>query len=734
MIKIQNTLHRGYIILSKINETVSDESIQEFVKITSLLERRNYILTKELADALLHSDAKLISKLYKDIRKSILLPKGKTLRPVFATKDISDEYFTTEDAIRQIDVYFQTYGLGNIYETTSEERKVESEEVTIDEKIKDNNLLKIIDIKTVEEFKEDLRSVISMPIVFGEEQLTLLNDAHKNNLLVDLLDTDIKVKENLFAILELVGSANVKKLNLFKTANDVLRYALFVSQQDWRGMSLFTSMTYEGKTTGKFNISTAERKVIMSALNKIDTEFAYNDMRPRKSLWLGLGMNIHPRSKKFSEYGNAQQLFTYLREGNVPFKTYHQLTDTFIRTKDFKGLFDHLKVNSGYLMRSILMMVRNSSDTDFEYIVKEISNVNLNIKLVMQIKSLIKYQIENDIINRTFKIKGKIVPVDDKPLYKLNEDRGNKVIKALDSIMMNGLKGKELISGKKVFIDDVLKRYILPSEVRNLSVASSGVIYTPGTRIPLPEDLSFVRLFTAWGGKDGSLGFDIDLSASFMKDGKIDEVAFYNQSNDVATHSGDFTSCLKWSEKEVTAEFIDIDFQKAVEDNIEYMLTSQFIFSAGHSVNDYDTDINTYSGVQLLSKKRAERTKSIDISDSILKLKIAGKYQSHMPLAIDFKTKEIVIIDMYSEEKSGRGAYSIRNSLDTFKREYFEAINMKTNMFDFLTLFLTANNIEIVNSIEDADTVMGYNDIKLEDEKEFFNISNNLERIVGLLN
>jgi len=723
MIKLQNTIHRGYIVLDKRNDKITDASIKEFVKIITLLERRNYILTANLSDALLHTDLRQLSKIYKDIRKAILMPKGKTLRPVFATKEISEEEFSMEDYIRQMNVYFLTYGLGEIYkEEATKKRDVFIDENTIDETIKSNKLIKIIDVKTLNEFKEDLISVITMPIVFGDEQINLLKDAHKNGLLVNILTTDIKVKENLFSILDIIGSQNVKKLNLFKTANDVLRYALYVSEQNWRGMELYD----------KFRISTSERKIIMSALDKIDTEFAYNDMRPRKSIWLRLGINIHPKSKKYSEYTNAQLLFSYLREGNVPFKTFHQLTDTFIRTKDFKGLFSHLKGNTGYLMRSLLMMIRNSSDSDFKYIITELENVRLNIKLVMQMKSLVKYQMENEITDRVFKIKGKLVPVNDKQLSKIDEKRGLKVITALNNIMAKELKGKELVDAKKVYIDEALKSYILPTEMRNLSVSSSGVIYTPGTRIPLPEDLKFVRLFTAWGGIDKDLGFDIDLSGSFVKNGEVSEVAFYNQNNGVASHSGDFTSCLKWNEKEVTAEFIDIDFQKAKDEGIEYMMTSQFIFSSGGATNDYDTDINCYSGVQLLNE-RGEKNQKIDISDAILKIKLAGKYQSHMCTAIDFNTKEIVILDLYSEEKSGGGAYSIRNRLDMFKKEFFEARDVKTNMFDFLTLLFNANNIEVVNSIDDADTVLGYNDIDLK-EKEFFNISNNLEKIVGLLN
>jgi len=53
---------------------------------------------------------------------------------------------------------------------------------------------------------------------------------------------------------------------------------------------------------------------------------------------------------------------------------------------------------------------------------------------------------------------------------------------------------------KKVYIDEKLKKYIVPSEMRNNSKAE-GKVFTPGTRLPL-GDAKFIRLFTAWTTKE----------------------------------------------------------------------------------------------------------------------------------------------------------------------------------------------------------------------------------------
>lgn len=54
---------------------------------------------------------------------------------------------------------------------------------------------------------------------------------------------------------------------------------------------------------------------------------------------------------------------------------------------------------------------------------------------------------------------------------------------------------------RKVFIDERLKKYIVPAEMRNNSKAENKV-FTPGSRIPLDKNVKIVRLFTAWAAKE----------------------------------------------------------------------------------------------------------------------------------------------------------------------------------------------------------------------------------------
>ena len=178
---------------------------------------------------------------------------------------------------------------------------------------------------------------------------------------------------------------------------------------------------------------------------------------------------------------------------------------------------------------------------------------------------------------------------------------------------------------KKIYLDDRLKKYIVPTEMRDLSKAEDK-LFTPGTRLPIPADARYIRLYTAWAAKDGSEDrIDVDLAASAMKTVNNElvrqDIAFYNQSSGFAVHSGDFTSCIAYKpgDKKITAEFIDIDLYNASANAVEYFLTSQFVYS-GESYDPF----YCVSGVQLLTELRTEKSQGININDHLFQMEISG--------------------------------------------------------------------------------------------------------------
>ena len=287
---------------------------------------------------------------------------------------------------------------------------------------------------------------------------------------------------------------------------------------------------------------------------------------------------------------------------------------------------------------------------------------------------------------------------------------------------------------KKVFIDPILKKYVVPTELRDNSL-SDGKMFTPGTRIKLENNVEFIRLFSAWATDDELEGdIDLDLGAAFIgEDDNVTPIAYYNQTESMAVHSGDFTNCRAYKQTEglITSEFIDIDIEKSIKAGYKYVLTGVFIFNGAENFNNFIS----YSGVQLLDEMRTEKQQHININNSLFKVELKGDYTSYMPLAIDLITKEIVIIDKYQKGGNAINIGLMTKELEKYKRLYFNSLDYKENMSSFLNLYCKANGYTVVEDYKDADIICSYNDYKdLRKEQLMYNISTNLESILNLLN
>ena len=290
---------------------------------------------------------------------------------------------------------------------------------------------------------------------------------------------------------------------------------------------------------------------------------------------------------------------------------------------------------------------------------------------------------------------------------------------------------------RKVFIDNKLNSYVVPSEMRNFSKAEN-TLFTPGTRIPLEKEVKVVRLFTAWSTLNGDkANIDIDLGGAFIKENNgqltMEPIAYYRQASNYAVHSGDFTFCESFNQEDgiMTAEYIDVDLEKAKDAGFKYVLTGEFIFGG---CTNYDS-MNAWSGVQLLSSMRTEKKQSVNINDSLFKVKLSGEYQSHAALAIDLETMEIVIMDQYSEDRNGMNVNSMVGKMNEFKKLIFNASEFSENIYDLILMYCEANELFITNDIQSADIIVSYDDYKgLAANQTMFNVSNNLENIINLLN
>ena len=440
-VKLAITVAKGYIVTYLGENKASNLNL--IMKMIKRAEKNNVLLSKKLIENLVSMNKCDVKEIKEQFDLLYTSQKGQTFRSVFATgEDIKDEEFTFDDFIEQISHYFISYGLGEIdYDAfgIDEKRKVQISNISKrKDKQEKNNTFKIIDTKTVDGFIQDVKTIIESPIVFGTQQIEFIQEAKRLGFLGSILNSvqDIKVKENLFQIIEITGKEFVKTVNVLKTATDVLRYCYWVSGLDFKNLEKGT----------RFRLKTSDKKIVMMTIDALAKKSMINlfgDMKPYKSQWLGVATNIHPGSKKFRKFNSAQQIFDYIRNGGN-LETFNSKTQKLIDENDVDRLIEHLSKRPGELLRSLDMIIRKGDKETSKKLTNTIKEIDINPKLSIQVRKWLEYRIGNEISERTFNIKGKAKTITGKELPALKEKRTKRVVKALRIKMVDSLRGKEL--------------------------------------------------------------------------------------------------------------------------------------------------------------------------------------------------------------------------------------------------------------------------------------------------
>jgi hypothetical protein len=439
-IRLTVTVPKGYVV--SYRGPGKNSNLKGVTKMLKRAEKNNLLLSKELVQNLCTMEANDFKTIKFQFDTMFTSMQGQTFRSVFATgEDIEDEGFTFEDFVEQIQHYFTSYNLGEIdYDVfeIDEKRKVQIQNISKRKDKQDLNCtFRIIDTKSIEDFRNDVKVILESPIVFGEQQVEFIQEANRAEELGEVLSciSNIKVKENLFKLIEITGKEFVKHNDVLKTATDLLRYCYFVS--GFEVQNLFTG--------AKFKLSTADKKIVMGTLGRLarkDLGNLIGDMKPNKSQWLSVATNLHPASAKFNRYERAQEVFDYFRNGgNI--KTFNSVTQDLINKEDYRKLVIHLGKRPGELLRSLDMIIRKGDKLARKELVHQIINAKLNPKLTIQVRKWLEYRIENGFDERTFNVKGTPKTVQ-KSLPALKEKRTKKITKALRVTVIKHLVGKDL--------------------------------------------------------------------------------------------------------------------------------------------------------------------------------------------------------------------------------------------------------------------------------------------------
>lgn len=278
-----------------------------------------------------------------------------------------------------------------------------------------------------------------------------------------------------------------------------------------------------------------------------------------------------------------------------------------------------------------------------------------------------------------------------KRLQNLLEDRINQYYKTKDTL-------------GKIYISEEFKNIGLPL---NTTAMGMGLDVLPiGSRIKINAD--YLRTFCYWND-----AFDIDASVVFLnKEGKTDVLYWGNYSakkfGESALTSGD-------ARNKDGAEYCDFRIKELKKLGYTYAM---------YTINGYCDNLNSgeiYCGYQ---NKENLDTNVWSPKNIELKINIKGNSRAYLGFAIDFETKEVVILNQVLNSTS---RIVNKNDINTI-RPYLNKNYLKIfNMYKLLSM-----RGELVNKPEQADIVFATNYEPKENQTLIRPY--NVEKLVELLN
>jgi len=642
---VKNKITLQYGFVNNINDTSTNTfKTSDLLHMLQALKNSNIIVQPEAIQ-------NLTTDMYKDIIEYYTTYMGETFRRNFRN-EIREDNFTGNDYIDQIFHYIVRYGFEEIDTSVFK---------TFDFDVCASSTSKIVvQFKDYKEILKMVQDLVDAPIVKNNFELLELVKEEDLNL------SNIKVKENIFKVMEYFKSAS----DSIKTITDVKRYVYSINNNDINNPR-------------NIRLKTSEKRAVMKMLDRIhkSDEMTFLEIKNSRECFKAIHNCIKPYSK-FRKYKNALKVFDLVNY-TKSMVTFNTITEAY-RPRVLKFI-KHLSLRPGVLLRNMDYIIRNIKQEEIPSAIRLLQDIEFNPKLLIQIISLIRYRKNNEINPRVFNVKG-VLHKSDKVLPKLENSELFEDL--FIDLLKKSLKGKEFID--KFSLSDDLKNFNIPFEMRDSSKFRDGTL-TRGTRIPF-KDSKYLRLFTAWSGKNNeATSIDVDLSASFLGyNGNIDTVYYGDQSMDYAIHSGDFTCSREVKNNCITAEFIDIDLEKCAKHN-QYAFGSTIIYS-----DNMFNDLNSFSGIIQL-QDRDNIKDFINLGNSEFYIQNSGNYNFNVPFIIDFKNKEIIMIDKYSKESSGTSAVALAQEFKLMKERY---IVMDFSAYELLQLYIDVNNIRAGQKID----------------------------------
>lgn len=697
---------KNKLILSKESNQVSDNNIQYISTVMKNLEDLGYTLSKEIVDILYTYTISEIQGFYLNLIPIIkrLIGANVVYNPMYPNFPAS--VMNKEESELYFNAIIHYWSNGVLYPNEQKDGRLP---------LFDVNKVKIINLGTMNDIQEIVNNLCNSKTSLSQIDKDDIQQIYMNNKFI--IPSNIVLKETVAFVSKIYIENHLSNIEqcykmvspLINTATDVLRLITVMSEGD---ISLASNTKYK-------SFKRKERYLLLKLLDECCN--LEEDMYRYKNRWIRIGERLHPNEYSNVFY-NVEKSFNNIRNNSKSITTFNSKVEKFIKDNQFEDLSELLKTRPGEFARRLDLLLRKSNNK--EVIINNFKSVAQFVAtpILWQVKNHFEYR--NNLKYRVFFPKGNtaksyfiendLVPLDDKYC--------NMIILICKNALVNNYQKKDFMGN--VYISEQLKNYTIPFSQRSASNTLKTI--TRGSRLPIEYNTNILRAFIWWTNLSNGQIVDVDLSAALFDENwsYVSHISYTNLKDTKlnACHSGDIINGGDVKGQGV-AEFIDIDVNKCITNNVRYVVYQVFNFS---KINFNLMDNCMFGWMNRKDSKCGEIFEPKTVKQ---KMNLTSKSVYCVPVIFDLVNQEFIWCDINMTVNT---TCNLESTLTNTLATCYNMINVKKpNLYELFKINTFARGIEVDNK-EDADIIFDIeNNIDISDDSKQIITPFDLDVIVG---
>lgn len=533
---------------------------------------------------------------------------------------------------------------------------------------------------------------------------------------------NITMKETVMLVVKtlIANGREDEAAKLMKTPTDVLRYLWFLKTGNvqivepktliaharklyyhmWgaldRGSDAATEM--KKKLLLKYNRKTC--RMVAKWLNgmNMSANQAAENMNPKRGMWVrmirALRLGEYSRKSGFEKLAKILDVF-YKQE----YDTWQGKVDEARLNNDSETVLRMLKDRPGLFARCLFATMLRFGKEKTLSAFNEVSN-KLPARLLLSLGNSAEIYFGENTNRLVRPITGGSVQIPANKLLGLySTEEKNEMVDSVNEIFRLSMK-KRFASvpteSRTIYIDKSL--YNIPISVgeRSTTIQDTSCALM-GTRFPIEGEN--IRLFMRWGKGLHAQHLDMDLSCRIaLPNNKVSECAYYCLETVGAKHSGDIRSI---PEMVGTAEYIELSLPQLIDAGARYVTFTCNAYSVGALSSNLVVGWMDSANPMKISEKNGV---AYDPSCVQHMVRISENNLSKALVfgVLDIEKREIIWLEMPFTSQTIKGCDS--SSVEMFLNK----LEAKLSIGELLEMKAVAQNLEIVDVVDDADEVYTY--------------------------